>query len=436
MMKRWILFCGLLFAATHIVAQSRVEQLGKRIVKRAGEQVENRVEQRAAEGVEKGMDKTEDAVKGNAQNSKSDSENSTSTKSKPQQDLKASNQQNDVELQAYSQYDFIPGDKVLLYEDFSQDAVGDFPALWTTNGSGEIKTINIAEGKWLYMSTIDKQYQLMKELNLPDTYIVEFDAIIPANDDNPNSVRFALFNSENADLGYVEASPTTLGFSLEIVPSKNNGSNGRWLARTYSNSASDWLSGESSISPIKENALEHIIIWVQKRRVRVYHSGQKVLDLPTVIEQGFKPTRLSFDIWDLHSTPYVSNLRITTAAPDTRSKLLNEGKLISYGIYFDVNSDKVKSESYGALKSIAEVIKSAGGVKVQILGHTDNAGDDAKNLDLSKRRALAVKNELVKTFGVDAASLSTDGAGESKPIAPNDTPSNMALNRRVEFVKM
>ncbi len=144
---------------------------------------------------------------------------------------------------------------------------------------------------------------------------------------------------------------------------------------------------------------------------------------------------MTFDNSDCNdSNPYISNLRITTATPDTRNKLLEEGKLISYGIYFDVNSDKVKPESFGALNDIAKVVKEAG-VKVQIVGHTDNSGNNAINIDLSKRRAISVKAELVK-MGVSAQMLTADGAGSSKPIAPNDTPSNKALNRRVEFVKL
>jgi len=69
------------------------------------------------------------------------------------------------------------------------------------------------------------------------------------------------------------------------------------------------------------------------------------------------------------------------------------------------------------------------------VGHTDSDGADAANLDLSKRRAAAVKNELVKTFNVNGDRLITDGMGESQPVSPNDTPSNKALNRRVEFIK-
>jgi outer membrane protein OmpA-like peptidoglycan-associated protein len=132
----------------------------------------------------------------------------------------------------------------------------------------------------------------------------------------------------------------------------------------------------------------------------------------------------------------VSNIRIAIGAPDMRSKLITEGKLVSYGIYFDVNKDVVKPESYATLKGIAEVLNENPGVRIHIDGHTDSDGTDDANLDLSKRRSASVKNELVKTFGIDASRIEAGGQGETKPVAPNDTPANKALNRRVEFIKL
>ena len=408
----------------NMYAQSALERLGKKIVKRAGEQVEQRVEQKAEEGVEKAMDKAEEATR-NSGKEKMEKEKPTKaakvkpTESKPQQEPQTS-------LQSFSQYDFVPGDKVLLYEDFSQDAVGDFPALWTTDGSGEIKTLNIAEGKWLHLNAEGKIYQLMKNLELPDNYIVEFDAILPKGEIDGGGLWLTLYKSEDGDNGTIESYIRSKGVSLyaDFVTG--------WIGKSYNNC--NWSEGNSEIGKVKPDIIEHIIIWVQKRRLRVYHAGQKVLDLPTLIPAGLKPDRLAFDISDNNGIlPYVSNIRITTASPDTRNMLLDEGKLISYGIYFDINSDKIKPESYGALNDIAKVIKEAN-VKVQIVGHTDNTGSDATNLNLSKRRSASVKAELVK-LGVSGSLLTTDGLGASDPIAPNNTPSNKALNRRVEFVK-
>jgi outer membrane protein OmpA-like peptidoglycan-associated protein len=75
-------------------------------------------------------------------------------------------------------------------------------------------------------------------------------------------------------------------------------------------------------------------------------------------------------------------------------------------------------------------------LKIRIVGHTDADGADAANLDLSKRRAANVKNELVRSFGIDASRIQTDGRGEAEPVAPNNSPSNKALNRRVEFIRL
>ena len=119
-----------------------------------------------------------------------------------------------------------------------------------------------------------------------------------------------------------------------------------------------------------------------------------------------------------------------------RSKLLTEGKLISYGIYFDSGKDVVKPESYGSLNEIANVLKENPSLKIKIIGHTDSDGDDAMNLDLSKRRAVNVKLALVKDFGIDAGRIETDGMGETQPIATNNSAENKAMNRRVEFIKL
>lgn len=81
----------------------------------------------------------------------------------------------------------------------------------------------------------------------------------------------------------------------------------------------------------------------------------------------------------------VSNIRIAVGAPDMRNKLMTEGKIVSYGIYFDVNKDVVKPASYGSLKEIANILNENPEVKIKVIGHTDADGADAANLDLSKK---------------------------------------------------
>jgi outer membrane protein OmpA-like peptidoglycan-associated protein len=129
-------------------------------------------------------------------------------------------------------------------------------------------------------------------------------------------------------------------------------------------------------------------------------------------------------------------MKLAVGEPDTRNKLINEGKFSTTGILFDVNSASIKPESYGSLKDVADVLKDNANIHVKIIGHTDNDGDAAMNMALSKKRAESVKSALVSDFSIDASRLETDGKGASEPVAPNTTPQGKAQNRRVEFVKL
>jgi len=323
----------------------------------------------------------------------------------------------------------VPGEKIILFDDFSQDAVGDFPALWTTNAPGEINTINIAPGNWFNLNSTDGNYFLLKNIEFPKNFIIEFD-IVPKKAGGRIAAGLLLYGEDKYKEMDNDPHPGLGGVMLSIE--REN-----WNTWGYKKGENDKITGKSNVKPVVAEKVNHVIVWVQGRRLRVYHEGAKVLDMPTNIYDGVKLNRLCFRLSrGASSGSYISNLRITDAAPDMRNKLLTEGKLVSYGIYFDVNKDVVKSESYGTIKEIAKVLTDNPDVKIKIVGHTDSDGDDKSNLDLSKRRAASVKNVLVKDFGIDAARIETDGKGETESVAKNDSAVNKALNRRVEFIKI
>lgn len=336
-----------------------------------------------------------------------------------------------VSLQTYSKYDFIPGEKIVFYDDFSQDNVGDFPALWNTNGSGEVVTTNLYPGHWLKFDTRNALWT-DPLLKLPENYTIEFD-VIPTRGENGRmqGYIFRLMQAINAKAWDAGSVPGKAGlkFTIEYTGRPTyatyiNGEEGRGLN----------LSGYINEQQYKQLADQkyRISLWVQKGRVRLYQNENKLIDLPKAFPlPSVKLDRIRFE----YGSAMISNVRIAAGAPDIRNKLMTEGKIVSYGIYFDVNKDVVKAESYGSLKEIAAILSENADVKIRIVGHTDADGADATNLDLSKRRAAAVKNELVKTFGIDASRMTTDGKGEAQPVAANDNPSNKALNRRVEFIK-
>jgi len=102
-------------------------------------------------------------------------------------------------------------------------------------------------------------------------------------------------------------------------------------------------------------------------------------------------------------------------------------------IIFDYNKAVVKKAFYPEIKKVAEVLKANPHLKVEVAGHTDNIGSQKYNLKLSYKRAKAVRDLLVK-FGVNPKQMIVKGYGEKYPLVPNTTPTNRALNRRVEIV--
>lgn len=115
-------------------------------------------------------------------------------------------------------------------------------------------------------------------------------------------------------------------------------------------------------------------------------------------------------------------------------ELESSGKAILYGINFDFNSDIIRPESRPTLDKVIAILKEKPDWKFSVEGHTDNIGGDAFNQTLSEKRAASVVTYLTSA-GIDASRLSSKGYGLARPLAPNNSESERAQNRRVELVK-
>ncbi|HEV8507739.1 MAG TPA: OmpA family protein [Chitinophagaceae bacterium] len=386
--------------------------------------VEAQLLKKLKDKVDKTVDKTvDDATKG-----KKDKEGSGGTS----ENTGGSNSAEPATMKTYSKYDFVPGEIIIVYEDFMQDAVGDFPDKWNTNASGEIVTIEDQPGHWL---KINKQGVFMPDFidSLPDNFTFEYDLIC----DNPGAI-WALYVSvaSVSDRGHPESWNTASSrFTMTVAP-QADGNCGSTVERRKDGTGEAATSTESKQFTAKK--IVHISMWRQKERMRVYFNQEKAWDLPKAMSPNDKYNAI---VWWLqgpgqNASYYMGNLRLGVGAPDTRKKILEQKKWVTHGILFDVNSATIKPESYGTLKEMADVMKEYTDLKVKIVGHTDADGSDAANLDLSKKRAASVKESLAKEFGIDESRMETDGKGESEPIDKNDTPAGKANNRRVEFIKL
>ncbi|THU40567.1 OmpA family protein [Niastella caeni] len=382
---------------------------------------------------EKVNKKVDDATAGKTEKAEKTEENNTETKETEANPAAKTNEP--ASFKTYSKFDFIPGEKVIGFEDFSTGAIGDFPAGWNTDASAEIVTVEGKPGRWLWFT---KRGVFTPEFPapFPDDFTFEFDLLhgIPIN-----GAHFLVIISElsNPDQPQYYSNATNV-FTIELSTANTTSSSGVTRFSGRKNSSTDIQNSDDAPMLNDKNNPAHISIWRQKERVRVYVNDQKIWDIPKAASKDAKFNAIVFYVTYAEEVVkhFVGNLRFAVGAPDTRNKLLTQNKWVTHGILFDVNSDKIKPESYGTLKEMASVLKEFPELKVKIVGHTDADGSDAANLDLSKRRSAAVKASLAADFGITETRMETDGKGESEPIDKNDSLVGKANNRRVEFIKL
>ena len=408
-----------------VVANVSMAQVGDIIKRKAGDGVKQGTQTGTEKAIDKGIDKL---FKKKDKNNKTDNTDNATGGG-------ASAQPENTSIKTYSKYDFIPGEKVIGFDDFSQDAVGDFPGKWTTNASGEIMTADKYPGKWL---NISKQGYFIPRFikSLPDNFTIEYDLLFipPASAAGPNTaaVGLQLIYSLSARPNF-DYNPDRSYFELDPYMGNVN-------IAGYTKNGEKLLENQFRVKGLqRQNTFSyHIAICRQKTRLRVYLNETKVVDAPSLLASDIKYNNIRFatSLNNDGSTWLISNFKFASGLPDTRTKLLNEGRFSTTGILFNTSSADIKAASYGTLKEIAGVLKDNPGIHVKITGHTDSDGDNTANLDLSKKRADAVKAFLVKEFSIDENRLQTDGKGETQPAAPNTTAEGKAQNRRVEFIKI
>jgi OmpA-OmpF porin, OOP family len=313
--------------------------------------------------------------------------------------------------------DFVPGDKIILFDDFSDMGADEPPPHWKVRGG----TAELREGGGVRQLTMtaDRIILTPNVTGLPANFTIEADIAFKGHGartwwkfhDKAGNEVLNLIASVNYD-----------NYALTIRQIKG----GRNEELTSQQLPMDWT------KPVKQ------ALWLQNGRLRFYVNGQRVMDVNQIEFPELGP----FDV-DINGPGgndrqgYVGFqfFRVAESAPDFSKTLFASGRYVTHGILFDTDSDRIKPESAPVLKMIAKALETNPSLKLLIEGHTDSVGSADHNLDLSKRRAESVKAVLASQFSIDAARLTTAGLGATKPVDANDTPQGRAQNRRVEFVK-
>ncbi len=131
--------------------------------------------------------------------------------------------------------------------------------------------------------------------------------------------------------------------------------------------------------------------------------------------------------------PLDDRLEVVTAEKMAEEMGAN-GRVALYGILFDTDSARLEEESRETIAEIARFLEANPEVRVYVVGHTDNTGGYAYNVDLSERRAASVVRSLVEEHGIAKTRLQAVGVGPVAPVASNASEEGRARNRRVELV--
>jgi OOP family OmpA-OmpF porin len=401
-MKSKLVFIGLLCLALIAVstpAQAQFKKLKDKVKEKAEKKVEETVE-----GTEETTEDTTTATKETTEKPASDTTKAKSSTPGASEDMSL-----------YTKFDFIPGDKVIFYDDLSGEEIGEFPSRWRLDrGVFEIAK----QGGKNYILCTDGGTIRPKIAtgSLPPKYTIEMEFYTKGGDAKGHYFHIKWFNDQNEEVG---------DFKME-----NNAYTSLWLMGK--DLASKDLSAHLS------GGIHTMRVMATQSTMKCYIDNERVANVPAV--EGFKPVDIGvyMDPWkDEPDNPMlIGTFRYAEGGKTLKQQLDEAGKIVTHGILFDSGSDKIKGESYKTLADIGALLTENPTLRLSIEGHTDSDGADDYNMDLSKRRAVAVRDYLIANYKIAGDRLESKGWGESKPIDTNDTPEGKANNRRVELVKL
>ncbi|HUM66525.1 MAG TPA: OmpA family protein [Chitinophagaceae bacterium] len=403
--------------------------------------VKNKAKQRVDNRIDKEIDKSLDEIEGKKTTAPAPASEPASSDNKST----SAEQPVDNAPKSFKKYDFIPGDQILYYDNFEGEALAELPTNWNTSGSGEVTTLDKYPGNWLRLHK-PFVYLSSNQKDFGENYTVEFDLILQLKNTGWMFPEFyvGLFSTNGeptTDNAFLKGNKKYAAVVTTIMPAEVKSSKAR--VNSFVKGNPHYSGDPKAYEPLQDyyGKPVHIAIQVQKERYRLWINEEKLFDAPKAVPLGVIMNQIYFQVGSTNYAEnqyaiYISNIKVATGKPDTRHKLVEEGKFSTTGILFDFQSAVIKPESYAVVKDIASVLKENGSIRVRVLGHTSSDGDDNANMELSKKRAQAVKDLLVSDFGIDASRLESEGKGETQPIADNKSKEGKVLNRRVEFIKL
>lgn len=403
---------------------STLEGVGKRL----GNRAINEAADSAYSGAKSGA---KDAVKGDAASGSKgrSSGQQSSRRAEPEVAPVGDNLSVEEAEEAYTKFDFIPGDKTIFFDDFSDTEVGEFPRKWSLDGprfgnNGSVEVVEY-QGRHFLRPVPGGQGQrpatqylrLDQKGDLPQKFTIEFDAVLaPINNSPVYEVMYKVLMVP-ADKKIDIFRRASVG-SVLISGQENESAN------------------TSTVVNLNDGRVHHVAISVNGTFLKAYIDNQRVINDPDGVKRPIKQVGLLMFTPNNFKTDKLlfSNFRLAEGGKDIRAALDTDGRIVTHGILFDTGRATLKPESLPTLKKILGLMNEDPELRFSIEGHTDNQGGKGINGPLSEKRAAAVMNWL-EGKGIDASRMKSAGFGDARPIDNNRTAEGRANNRRVEFVR-
>ena len=326
---------------------------------------------------------------------------------------------------AWANFDFRPGDRVLFLDDFTADRVGNFPQrLELINGTMEV--VQWKGKPWLRLAS-DGAFAVKLPEKLPQRFTMEVDLTVPWNN-------LLIYSADELSAEMVSG-PEMAGSSIilgccdaGIYRGDNKGSSTVDPRSLFPDMFGDDTQRFSR--PFKMR------VEVDGTYMKVYLDEKRIANIPNANFTRGKYVIFQFDGPQEDQQPMIGTISVNAGGKKLYDALMASGRVATQGIFFDVNSDRIRPESGPTLNEIGEMLKQHPELKLTVEGHTDNTGNAASNQTLSEKRAQAIVTYLVSKQGIAASRLTAKGLGATKPAASNDTAEGRQSNRRVELVKM
>ena len=391
----------------HTPAQAQFGDFGKKLKQKVEQKIDQRVDRRTDKAVDQALDQVECAATDSECAEKSKAEGKeVKTVDAPS----AANNAQPAALKpgqgAWANYDFKPGDRILLADDFSKDEVGDFPRRFEFR-SGQMEIVEWNEERWL-RSAQGKFFIPLPE-TLPERFTVEFDLT-----GNGNAMMLTFDGKEHDSAGRMEF--------------------GEYFGRLRSGEID--AEGQFGSGVKTGDRVVHIAISVDGQHVKAYANEKRVFNAPNANLGRGNSIFINMNGWTADQPRMIANVRIAAGGKKLYDALSQNGRVATQGVLFDTGSDRIRPESTPTLKEMGAMLKEHPELKLVIEGHTDDVGAAASNQSLSEKRAEAVRQHLIENYGVDKGRLQAKGLGASKPATRNDTPEGRQQNRRVELVRI